>query len=277
METPGAAPIRLRKVRSFVRRPGRATAAQRRAFAELLPRYGVAEPWRAPRPRAAVRPRRAARARHRLRRRRSARHERLNNPTVDYLGVEVHEPGIGHLLLLLEQAAVTNVRVIARDAADVVPELLPDAKLRRRRSVLPGSVAEEAPSQAAARAAAVRRGARARAEAGRPVARRDGLGRLRAPHSRSARREHAVRAASSSRVRRRAARRSSTDEVRAPRRAPRPRRRRSLLPNLGRLYAMTMRSRALGSTPLCGGQGVGESTAHHDPEQHESPAARRAW
>ena len=49
----------------------------------------------------------------------------LNNPTVDYLGIEVHEPGIGHLLLLLEQAAVTNVRVIARDAADVVPELLP--------------------------------------------------------------------------------------------------------------------------------------------------------
>lgn len=51
----------------------------------------------------------------------------LNNPTVDYLGIEVHEPGIGHLLLLLEQAAVRNVRVIARDAADVVPQLLPAA------------------------------------------------------------------------------------------------------------------------------------------------------
>jgi tRNA (guanine-N7-)-methyltransferase len=51
----------------------------------------------------------------------------LNNPAVDYLGVEVHEPGIGHLLLLLERAAATNVRVIARDAAEVVPELLPDA------------------------------------------------------------------------------------------------------------------------------------------------------
>jgi tRNA (guanine-N7-)-methyltransferase len=31
-----------RKVRSFVRRPGRATVAQRRALAELLPRFGVA-------------------------------------------------------------------------------------------------------------------------------------------------------------------------------------------------------------------------------------------
>jgi len=49
----------------------------------------------------------------------------INNPDLDFLGVEVHDPGIGHLLLLLEQAALTNVRVIPRDAADVVPELLP--------------------------------------------------------------------------------------------------------------------------------------------------------
>jgi tRNA (guanine-N7-)-methyltransferase len=51
----------------------------------------------------------------------------LNNPGVDYLGVEVHDPGVGHLLLLLEKTAATNVRVIVRDAAEVVPELLPDA------------------------------------------------------------------------------------------------------------------------------------------------------
>ncbi len=41
MDTPRPAAAHLRKVRSFVRRPGRATAAQRRAFAELLPRYGL--------------------------------------------------------------------------------------------------------------------------------------------------------------------------------------------------------------------------------------------
>ena len=80
----------------------------------------------------------------------------LNNPTVDYLGIEVHEPGIGHLLLLLEQAAVTNMRVIVRDAAESCP-----SSCRTRAStpstVLPGSVAEEAPSQAPPRAAAVRR------------------------------------------------------------------------------------------------------------------------
>jgi tRNA (guanine-N7-)-methyltransferase len=117
----------MRKVRSFVRRPGRATAAQRRALAELLPRYGVS----------------AAQGPLDLRATfgRDARRvldigfgdgealvtNALNNPGVDYLGVEVHEPGIGHLLLLLEHAGVGNVRVIARDAAEVVPQLIADS------------------------------------------------------------------------------------------------------------------------------------------------------
>jgi tRNA (guanine-N7-)-methyltransferase len=127
METPSAAPPRLRKVRSFVRRPGRATAAQRRAFAELLPRFDADAPEG---------PLDLARVYGRDSRRvldigfgdgEALVTNALNNPTVDYLGLEVHEPGIGHLLLLLEQAGVTNVRVIARDAAEVVPQLLPSA------------------------------------------------------------------------------------------------------------------------------------------------------
>jgi tRNA (guanine-N7-)-methyltransferase len=127
MDTPGVAPDRLRKIRSFVRRPGRATAAQRRALTELLPRF------------------RADRSTEPIDLKdlfgRDARRvldigfgdgealitNALNNPGVDYLGVEVHEPGIGHLLLLLEKSGATNVRVIARDAVDVVPDLLPSA------------------------------------------------------------------------------------------------------------------------------------------------------
>jgi tRNA (guanine-N7-)-methyltransferase len=119
--------VHLRKVRSFVRRPGRLTAAQRRALEQLLPRYGVAGDAR-PLDLDAAFGRRASRV--------------LdigfgdgeavvtcaaNYPQIDYLGVEVHEPGIGHLLLLLEKAGLTNVRVIVRDAADVVREQLGDA------------------------------------------------------------------------------------------------------------------------------------------------------
>jgi tRNA (guanine-N7-)-methyltransferase len=117
----------LRKIRSFVRRPGRATEAQRRALTDLLPRFGVSQ--------ATGRLDLAA-----LFGRDAPRvldigfgdgdavaTSAANFPALDYLGVEVHEPGIGHLLLLLEQAALTNVRVIVRDAAEVLPELLPDA------------------------------------------------------------------------------------------------------------------------------------------------------
>jgi tRNA (guanine-N7-)-methyltransferase len=127
MDTPGAAPARLRKVRSFVRRPGRATAAQRRAFAELLPRFDAD---------ARSGPLELDRVFGRDARRvldigfgdgEALVTNALNNPAVDYLGLEVHEPGIGHLLLLLEHAAIKNVRVIARDAAEVVPQLLPTA------------------------------------------------------------------------------------------------------------------------------------------------------
>jgi tRNA (guanine-N7-)-methyltransferase len=127
METPRAAPDRLRKVRSFVRRPGRATAAQRRAFAELLPRFSID---------AEVGPLDFPRIFGRDGRRvldigfgdgEALVTNALNNPGVDYVGIEVHEPGVGHLLLLLEQAVVGNVRIIARDAAEVVPQLLPAA------------------------------------------------------------------------------------------------------------------------------------------------------
>ncbi len=52
-----------------------------------------------------------------------------NNPQVDYLGVEVYEPGIGHLLLLLERARLSNVRIIKRDVVEVLGSMLGDASL----------------------------------------------------------------------------------------------------------------------------------------------------
>jgi tRNA (guanine-N7-)-methyltransferase len=120
--------VHLRKVRSFVRRPGRVTAAQRRALTDLLPRFALP-----PADREAF-----ARA--------FSRHAprvidigfgdgeallttAVNNPDIDYLGIEIHEPGVGHLLLLLEKAAIDNVRVVTRDAADVLPELVPDGSV----------------------------------------------------------------------------------------------------------------------------------------------------
>ncbi len=51
------------------------------------------------------------------------------NPEHDYLGVEVHRPGIGHLLLQLEQREVTNVRVYCHDAIDILEQQIADNSL----------------------------------------------------------------------------------------------------------------------------------------------------
>jgi tRNA (guanine-N7-)-methyltransferase len=117
----------LRKVRSFVRRPGRATSAQRRALTDLWPRFGV-DAESGPLDLPAL----FGRDEQRVLDIGFGDGEALvttavNYPAIDYLGVEVHEPGIGHLLLLLERAGATNVRVIRRDAAEVLPQLLASA------------------------------------------------------------------------------------------------------------------------------------------------------
>jgi tRNA (guanine-N7-)-methyltransferase len=50
----------------------------------------------------------------------------LAHPDVDYLGVEVHRPGIGSLLRRLHAAGSTNVRVLAADAHEVLTHRIPD-------------------------------------------------------------------------------------------------------------------------------------------------------
>ncbi len=52
-------------------------------------------------------------------------------PDRDFLGVEVHEPGVGHCLLGIERAGLDNLRVISHDAMDVLREQLPEGSLAR--------------------------------------------------------------------------------------------------------------------------------------------------
>jgi len=139
-----------------VLRQGRTTPAQARAVAELAPRYGL--PYTGERldldqvfGRAAPKvleigfgmgETTAAIAQ--------------SNPDVDYLGVEVHTPGVGALLRRLATLGLTNVRVIQHDAIEVVehmigeraldgvhiffPDPWPKKRHHKRRLVQPGFV-----------------------------------------------------------------------------------------------------------------------------------------
>jgi tRNA (guanine-N7-)-methyltransferase len=47
------------------------------------------------------------------------------NPEIDCLGIEVHRPGVGHLLLAAETAQLRNLRAICHDAVEVLQNLPP--------------------------------------------------------------------------------------------------------------------------------------------------------
>ncbi|HEX2140329.1 MAG TPA: tRNA (guanosine(46)-N7)-methyltransferase TrmB [Woeseiaceae bacterium] len=53
------------------------------------------------------------------------------DPALDFVGVEVHRPGIGHCLLAAEKADLRNFRVIAHDAVEVLREQIPPGSLQR--------------------------------------------------------------------------------------------------------------------------------------------------
>lgn len=51
------------------------------------------------------------------------------NPENNYLGIEVHRPGIGHLMLLLEEKGISNVRVYHHDAIEILEQKILDNSL----------------------------------------------------------------------------------------------------------------------------------------------------
>ena len=109
-------PATKRTIRSFVRRTGRITPAQDRALIELWPRYGIEfsdnlldldE----------VFGRSAGRVLEiGFGNGETLVHEAGENPEIDYLGVEVHAPGIGRCLVDACGAGLTNLRIIRHDA-----------------------------------------------------------------------------------------------------------------------------------------------------------------
>ena len=50
-------------------------------------------------------------------------------PDCDFLAAEVHTPGVGALLKLIEELALTNIRIIQHDVVEVLQHMLADASL----------------------------------------------------------------------------------------------------------------------------------------------------
>jgi len=121
--------VRRRPIRSFVRREGRMTEAQKRALAELYPRYGLA-PGDDLFDFAAVFGRAAPVAIEiGFGNGDALACQAAAHPETDYLGIEVHRPGVGRLLARVAAEGLANVRVACADAKEILARNVPDDSL----------------------------------------------------------------------------------------------------------------------------------------------------
>lgn len=121
-----------REIKSFVRREGRTTPAQERALNELLPRYGIdydanqqlnftalfgnTNPvWLEI----------GFGMGHSL----ATMAEQM--PEINFIGIEVHRPGVGSLLNAVKEKQLTNIRVMSHDAVEVLKHMIAEKSLAR--------------------------------------------------------------------------------------------------------------------------------------------------
>ena len=122
--------VTQRRIRSYVLRQGRLTKGQEKALVELWPAFGIEYS-----PQALELPKTFG------------RQDSLkileigfgmgettatiaqSMPERDFLGVEVHTPGVGGLLKLIGEKSLSNVRIIQHDVVDVLSHMIADASL----------------------------------------------------------------------------------------------------------------------------------------------------
>ncbi len=123
------APGERRRIRSFVRREGRITPSQKVALEQLWPRYGIdlngqMLDWTQMFGRDAPRVLEIGFGNGE-----SLLAQALAHPEQDYLGIEVHRPGVGRLLTRLAEHNLDNVRVICADAVEILDRHLAPASV----------------------------------------------------------------------------------------------------------------------------------------------------
>jgi len=118
-----------RSIRSFVLRQGRMSPAQQRYLDTMMPKIGI--PYRmAPLDLTAT----FGRAAPKILEigfgmgETTAKIAAANSET-DYLGIEVHTPGVGALCKLICEGGITNLRIIQHDAVEVLRDMIPDGSL----------------------------------------------------------------------------------------------------------------------------------------------------
>jgi tRNA (guanine-N7-)-methyltransferase len=118
-----------RSIRSFVLRQGRMSPAQQRYLDEMMPKVGI--PYQPelldliaafgrPAPKILEIGFGMGETTAKI---------ATGHPENDYLGIEVHGPGVGALCKLIAEASLSNLRIIQHDAVEVLRDMIPDGAL----------------------------------------------------------------------------------------------------------------------------------------------------
>ena len=127
-EAPGT---RHRTIRSFVRRSGRLTASQQKALEELWPRFGI-ECANGALDIDGLFGREAPTVLEiGFGNGDSLVEQAASRPERNFIGVEVHEPGVGHCLLGIRDQGLANLKLIRQDALEVLERHIGPHALQR--------------------------------------------------------------------------------------------------------------------------------------------------
>ncbi len=124
-----AAPHPRREIRSFVKRAGRLTQSQARALETLWSRFGIERPQTTFDFSAQFGRDAPVHLEIGFGMGDTLAEMAANAPEINFVGIEVHEPGVGRLLNLIEERGLTNLRVMQDDAAEVLRDHITSASL----------------------------------------------------------------------------------------------------------------------------------------------------
>ena len=130
MDTQDNSSERNFRIKSFARRQGRITDSQQKAMDELWPRFGL-EADTPLAPLALFGNEHPIVLEIGFGNGDSLVEMAKNDPSTNFVGIEVHKPGVGHILIKIREAGIENLRVYAHDAIDILNLCVSDHTLQR--------------------------------------------------------------------------------------------------------------------------------------------------
>jgi tRNA (guanine-N7-)-methyltransferase len=126
-----------KSIRSFVIRAGKITAGQKKAFETLWPIYGLSLFKGKINPSDIFKRSAPLVLEIGFGMGDSLFQMAKQEPEKNFIGIEVHPPGVGRLMNLIDQEKLTNLRVYMADAMDVLEDCIPDESIDRLQLYFP--------------------------------------------------------------------------------------------------------------------------------------------